>query len=158
MALNEKMKKIFLPALLSVLILGCTVRRPPAFISSSALDYTEYQKQGFFLSESNSVSFSYEPIASVSAIQLSGYKVKGSGNKEVNDDAFQTGYVTPYTAVTKEFIKASKEGVLKQLVDEAKSKGANAIINLNFTAKFAVDKEGYSYLQGWSSSGMAIKK
>ena len=152
------MKKIFLTPLIVLMLSGCSAFRQPAVSLSSALDYSEYQKQGFFLSESNSVNFTYEPVASVSSLQLSGYKAKGSGQKSFNDDAYQTGRSVAYVSTSNEYLTASKSDVLKQLVQAAKDKGANAIINLEIKSIMGVSKTGYSYIQGYSSSGMAIKK
>lgn len=153
------MNRFLLASLTAIVLLsGCAAFRQPAVVSSSALDYSEYQKQGFFLSESNSVNFTYEPIASVSSLQLSGYKTKGTGEKSYTDDAYQSGRSVQYVSTSNEYLNASKSDVLKQLVEAAKAKGANAIINLEIKPVIGISKTGYSYLQGYSSSGMAIKK
>lgn len=152
------MKKISSAFALLVFMSSCSLLRQPAVLTSGTLDYSEYQKQGFFLSESNSVSFPYEPIASVSALQLSGYKIKQSGTKEFRDDTFQTSYSKDYVSTSNEFEAASKSKVLEELVRSSKVKGANGLINLKIEPVITVTKEGYTKVSGYSGTGMAIKK
>ncbi|RZK63132.1 MAG: hypothetical protein EOO85_31595 [Pedobacter sp.] len=152
------MRKILLTPLLALTISGCSMFRQPVVMVSSAIDYSEYLKQDMFLSESNAVSFQYQPVASVSVVQLSGYEVKQSGQRAYNDDAYQSSQSHVVTTTTNKYIYASKEEVLKQLVKEAKSKNANAIINLEIKPVIVTTPKGYSYLQGYSATGMAIKK
>jgi uncharacterized protein YbjQ (UPF0145 family) len=153
------MRKILLTPIFLLFLSSCSVFRQPVVMISTNLDYSEYLKEGMFLSESNAVNFSYEPISSVSALLLSGYAIKSTGEKEFRDDAYQTSQgQAQITITTNKYISASKEEVLKQIVKEAKSKNANAIINLEIKPVIGVNAKGYSYLQGYSASGMAIKK
>lgn len=56
---------------------------------SSAVDYTKYSENGFFMTEANSVSFRYEPLGSITAIARSGYEVIGSDDSSnFQDDTY----------------------------------------------------------------------
>jgi hypothetical protein len=57
------MKKILLLVTLCALFSGCTSYKEMITV----IDYSKYAKSGFFLSESNAVSFEYEPIGSLQA-------------------------------------------------------------------------------------------
>jgi len=141
-----------------LLLSSCGIFRQPTVSVSSTLDYSKYLKDGFYLTESNSVSFTHEPLASVSALQLSGYKIKSSGQKQFRDDAYQTGHSETYTTTTNEYVNATRSEVLEQLVKEAKSKGANGIINLDIDPIVTTTKEGLVSISGYSATGMAIKR
>ena len=59
----------------------------------SFVDYSSYNDDGIFLTESNSVSFKYEPIGSVNVILYSGYTVEkkkelSGAKKEKGDDVY----------------------------------------------------------------------
>jgi hypothetical protein len=120
------MKKIILCATVLLLFSGCITYRYVEL--TSVIDYSKYTKDGFFLSESNSVNFEYEAFGSVSAVILSGKKF-GVGYKVANsDDAVRAVY------------------------EKAKSLGVDGLINLKFDYS-TVDKRTIV-----SVSGMAIKR
>jgi len=99
--------------------------------TSSILKYNEYGD--FFLSESNSVSFSYQPIGSVTSNVKTGYEGK-------------------------RYIIANAEDALYVLCQEARKNGADGIINLKFTYNWVKLKTGETALSDVSASGMAIRR
>ncbi|SDG68422.1 hypothetical protein SAMN05421827_109152 [Pedobacter terrae] len=146
------MKKLMLLTLLAAGLTSCSVRLP-VVRTSSAIDYSEYAKQGIFLTESNSVNFSYEPIASVSAIHLSGYELSDKGEKKFKDDVL--GSLSGTNVVTTGvFSSATRSSVLAELCKKAHLAGGNGIINLKINFVPATP----STYSGYEATGMAIKK
>jgi uncharacterized protein YbjQ (UPF0145 family) len=150
------MKKIYFGLSLLILLSSCSFMRSPAMLIANSLDYSIYQKKGFFFTEASSVSFEYSPVSSVSATNYSGYELANQPGK-VMDDVYgreiqQTGVKT-----TNKFIPASKAKVLEAMYQKALESGANGIINLKIEyVRYYVEK-GY-YVDGYQGTGMAIKK
>jgi uncharacterized protein YbjQ (UPF0145 family) len=148
------LKKIVLLAT-SCFMFSCSYLRPPAILLSNSLDYSEYQKDGFFITESNSVNFSYNPIGSVSGLNVAGYKIKATSAKVYSDDVFRTENKSSIQT-TSEFIPATQTAVLAEMVKKAKEIGANSIINLNI--KYFSHSDGKTSTSGYEGTGMAVKK
>ena len=105
---------------------------------SSAVDYTKYSENGFFMTEANSVSFRYEPLGSITAIARSGYEVIGSDDSSnFQDDTYG---------------KPAKKVKYGEYRSEM---GANGVINLKFTY---LSQTNSLIPEGWMVTGMAIKK
>lgn len=100
----------------------------PYVKSVGYIDYTMYDN-GFFITESNSVSFDYKSLGSISALVLSGYQ--GS-----------------------EYVRASAQDGVTALVEEAMKKNGNGVIALKITpyTDFQTRQSGYFV------SGMSIRK
>lgn len=121
---------------------------------SSGIDYKEYADVGFYITESNSVSFEYTPISSLVANVKSGYvnQISSRINSKVKITTSEqnSGY-----------IMASAEVVLEELYQEAIKLGANGIINLKIVASEVdgVSDKGLAIpLPTYSASGMAIMR
>jgi hypothetical protein len=120
----------------------------------SFVDYSYYNNNGMFLTESNSVNFSYEPVGSINVLLYSGYTVEkksesSASKKDKGDDV----YYSPVPGAAK-FKGSPIQEAIRLAVDRAKEGGANAIINLKLNYV-----SGYKYTPpGWHVSGMAIKK
>ena len=144
------MKKLTALLLVALAFSSC---RTPFLSTSASIDYSKYSNKDFFITESNSVSFNYTPIASVINTQSSGYEhlVK---NGEVQYKNSYNGVKTPRT--TKKFVYATIEDTLDDLYNNAIKMGANGIINLKIVSEYANSKT--PILIGYSASGMAIKK
>jgi len=108
------------------------------------LDLTKYTELGFFITESNSVNRDYDPIGLVSVYLESGKEVSVT-KKDGGDPVYGQDIVIKKG----KFIDASLEEALEMMYDEARSKGANAIINLKYSYN--------STLNSWDVTGMAIK-
>lgn len=120
------MKRILL-LLTIVLLSSCCGRN--FYIKTVSLDYSKYLKKGFFMTESPSVSFEYEPIASLQSIVYSG-RDKGRSKKKGND----------FYSLENEIRWATHDDGLEAIYQEARQKGANGIINITYTSIY--DKEG----------------
>lgn len=120
----------------------------------SFVDYSTYNKEGIFLTESNSVSFSYEPVGSINVLLYSGYTVEKKTEvtgvkKEKGDDVYFTSNPRALKFKGSTILEA-----LKLAVDQAKNKGANAIINIRYEYVPSFKNTP----DGWLISGMAVKK
>lgn len=114
------MKKLITFLSVTCFIIGLssceTYKRPKYVELVSALDYAEYTKTGFFITESNSVSFEYAPLAT---IMVTIYEGEGAHWKYVDGMMCPPNSANPVSALSK-------------AVEAAKEKGANAIINLKY--------------------------
>lgn len=146
------MKKLRLTAFLfTSLLLGSCVSYQPV---TNYVDYSAYSQSGMFLTESNSVSFEYQPMGSVQVLLYDGYvptlKAKTQERSKNKEDGIY--YQSGYTSQTKR--NATLKDALGMAVEVAKENGGNGIINLR-----------YEYLPKWKMTpgrwqvtGMAIKK
>lgn len=120
-----------LPAVAALLLASCSA--PRYLVKTYELDYSRYGGDDFFITESNSVNFNYDPIESLTSVIISG-KLGGYG---------------PWA-------DAKPESGLREIVAKAKASGANGIINLQirpYDGTLAGDKR-----DGLIITGMAIKK
>jgi hypothetical protein len=120
----------------------------------SFVDYSQYSANGMFLTESNSVNFLYEPVGSINVLLYSGYTVDNKQEaSEVKKEKGDDIYYSPNPVATR-FKGSTIQEALRLVVEQAKDRGANAIINLK--CEYV---PGYKYTPpGWHVSGMAIKK
>lgn len=157
----NRMKKFLFISVMALLLSGCVTMQKRAYTSYCAtFDFTEFTKQGFFITESNSVSFNYEPIGSISGVVISGYEVLGKesqGGSKTQDDV----YYREKTEKVKygEYMLADFRDALFEIVEAAKELGANGIINLDVSYQSGtVDINGNEITpSSYSASGMAIK-
>lgn len=135
------MKKTFLLLSSILLLSGCVTRS--YYIETGSIDYSQYVKEGFFITEASSVSFNYEPVASVYTIVYSGKEKGWAKTHKSKENPFPSDYR-----------KANYVDGIDAIYKDAVSKGANGIIGLKYNAVHT--KEGYlDYVQ---VEGMAIKK
>lgn len=140
-------------ALALALALASCSPKIPYYASASYIDYSEFNKQGCFLSESNSVSFDYTPLGSVSVTVLSGNVTGQRASRYVYQD------LNGKTNATEEYNKwtpANVQEAIAMAVDAAKKQGGNGIINLHIQPiSETVEKTVRS---GYLVTGMVIKK
>lgn len=146
--------------------------RSPLITSASYVDYEPYVDRGFFISESNSVSFEYTPISSLMALSVSGYEtiraepikkdnISDDGKKKFKDDVYSLDRPLEGVKLSGNFVQVSPQDVLDELYRKAVEMGANGIINLKVVSSndFGYNLKGELIpLIGYSASGMAIKK
>ena len=124
---------------------------PEPYTTVSIVDYKFYTERGFFITESNSVSFEYTPVSSIVVKSVPGFlpgNYKPKVDPKINNDMYSSrGNVTD----TKNplFADVTVKSVLDHLYHNALSLEANGIINL----KILVNQEG-----GYTITGMAIKR
>lgn len=134
------MKKVFLLLLTTIALSSCVVRS--YYVEKGSIDYSQYTKEGFFMTEAPSVSFNYEPVASVYAIIYSGEDKEWAKKNKSKENPFPSKRRKPtYT-----------EGI-DVIYKDAISKGANGIMGLKY---HAIHTDGY--LDYVHVEGMAIKK
>ncbi len=137
-----------------VMLASCSTYTPMV----NFIDYSGYTDQGMFLTESNSVSFDYQPVGSINVLLYSGFaktnqqpaSTETKKEKVLSDGVYYSGN----SAQSKgNYQTATIQEALRIAVQEAKSKGANGIINLSF--EYVPYTKGSP--SGWYVSGMAIK-
>ena len=135
------MKKILALCAFAALMMSSCVTPIKFQQNAGFIDYSMFP--GMFLTESNSVSFDYQPIGSLYAEETSGeYQVvkKKVGNNEIYGDA--------YAVVDGKYRHANPQSALTFAAEKAKEMGGNGIINLR------IEKiEG-----GYCVTGMVIKR
>lgn len=113
------------------------------------IDYSRYTSQGFFITESNSVSFDYKPIGSVVTV-VKGTKKKETG-KQNDGDSIQKRKKSFFEEPRAEYYSVYE--AIDEFVRKSKNTGANGTIN--FKVSYTNDKE---FGNGYVITGMAIKK
>ncbi len=149
--------KMWLFAVTTLFITSCTTPTKTSYRDSFVIDYSRYLKQGFYITESNSVSFDYEPVGSVVTI-LKG--LQNSKQVEVYNEYSETDaqYSAKNNRVPKTKIKTVNNNyTIYDAIDEftSKCKEVNANGVINFQIKYTYD---VTYGSGYEISGMAIKK
>lgn len=152
-----------LTLIVALLTLMFTVSCAPKNAFVQVIGYMDYQKIGHgkvFISESNSVSFEYTPIASITVIELSGHviktkkanKNKPTHNESVGDDIYYASEKdkTEYG----DYREASYESALKRAVAICENNGGDGIINLKYNSKY--DEESHEWFI--TVEGMIIKR
>lgn len=119
------MKKLLLSIVLPLCFIGCA---PKIYVASYTFDLSEYNKNGMFITESNSVSFEYDPVGLVQTV--------GGGRSLVN----------------KEYVTLTTRDVLDGFVNECKKQGADAVINIRIATSSKDNIPTYQI------SGMAVKR
>jgi len=129
-------------------------------VVSNIIDYSFFNEKNFFISESNSVSFSYNPIGSISTVVYSG-KIPNKQErgekvlvKKSNDDIYPDVYDNK-NVVWKD---ATINDALNEIYKQAISIGANGIINLKIEYIPGAMINNVYRGPGIIVSGMAIEK
>ncbi|MGL4367238.1 MAG: hypothetical protein ACRCTQ_03000, partial [Brevinemataceae bacterium] len=115
------------------------------------VDYSVYNKQGVFLTESPSVSFPYDPVGSVLVT------IKDGNVAIHNDKTYQIQEQEGVEYVGKKEYKIATTGdALQELTDLTKKLGADAVVGLKLEYKIESSKD---YARGVVIvSGMAVKR
>jgi uncharacterized protein YbjQ (UPF0145 family) len=144
------MKKLVL-IILVLTLASCATYSPLV----SFVDYSSYNNDGIFLTESNSVSFKYEPVGSINVLLYSGF-ANDVKKAPVIEDKKGKGDDIYYSANNGrlKYKDATIQEALRLAVENARNKGANAIINIRYEYIPAFKNNP----DGWHMSGMAIKR
>jgi uncharacterized protein YbjQ (UPF0145 family) len=156
------MKKSILLLLTTVLMAGCYPIRFSYHQSSVVLDYSEYTKRGFFLTEANSVSFEYQALGSIFAKVTSGYEILSETSRTgMSDDLYGATASVKRKVKYGNYKQAYTDDALKVLYAKAREINANGVINLQFTytpAEYDLKTGLMTYPDGVIITGMAIRK
>ena len=148
------MKKLLLFLLIVFSLNSCMSLKTPYRANFSMISYKPFTEKGFYITESNSVSFGYESIGHISVAVSSGY-VKSE--EDIEKAQKQTAFIDenfageeqdPFYNPGSIFVEATPEDALKLMQKKIIEQGGNGIINLKYSYNL-----GAIYL-----SGMAIKK
>ncbi len=155
------MKNLIVLAVMAVFLFGCSVHKTPYVSTAVVLDYSEYTNKGFFLSESNSVSFDYKALGSVSAVSTGGYEVLSTTERKNMQDDVYTSQEPSKSVKYGKYKAASSKDALSSLCNKAMEIGANGVINIStsyipgtYDSKTGALLSGNSYV----ITGMAIRK
>ena len=147
-------KLVFLILTIGVFTACVTPKMPEPYGFSSFLDYSPLTNNGIYVTESNSVSFDYKTVGSVSVTEVGGSVKKGKEpkttrkpNKSNSDDMYVGIDKSQYTGKNV-YVTPSLDVAMERMANTLKEFGANGIINLKVQ---------------WDSSriiisGMAIRK
>lgn len=152
--MKRKFRNLLLMSAVSMVMLCSSCAKSYYGIYTGFVDYTPYSDKGFFLTESNSVSFEYTPIGSVVVNVCSGYAnvevVQPDAQHSVKKDRTQI-------KVEEKWKKADMSDVVGYAVQIAKEKGGNGIINIKSEPEFVVIS-GKRYISGYVLRGMIIRR
>jgi uncharacterized protein YbjQ (UPF0145 family) len=152
---QDVMKKIISFCVVLLLVTSCTTYKIPYRRYSGTIDFSAYAQKGFFITESNSVSFSYEPLGSITAVVSSGYEVLNSEKLKSSDDVYGSFQKIKYGKM----IDASVNDALDELYNSARSLGADGIINFRSDYIPATFQKGVLVSpDSYIVSGMAIRR
>nr|DAX16076.1 MAG TPA: Selenium binding protein, Selenium-Binding Protein [Caudoviricetes sp.] len=159
---NEKhyfMKKILALLLLSLSLISCSTYLPAPRSYIGFVDYAPFTEKGIFITESNSVSFNYEPIGSILVEETGGWGYKnpkiGNNKGSHNDD-----YLAPvFRSMAKKIYYPEKlQTAFDNLAIKLKELNANGIINLKISYYKEVDSKSKLLVGKIIVTGMAIKR
>ena len=125
-------------------------------------DYSVAAKAGFFITESNTVPFDYEPIGSVVFIQESGWEKKkkqksDSSSVEGFDDVYgdhRPSYMRKEQEKSGDYRYASTESAITELMNDAFSLNADGILNFKQEVEFDLSQKPNKII----ISGMLFKR
>lgn len=147
-------KVLFLSLIAAITLSSCTAKYPVVVLTHS-IDYSKHMSNGFFLTESNSVSFDYSPVGSVQVTLQDGWEVVQGKKAEgyYTNEEFSKIKLGNYAPTT-------YREALDILVSKAEGMGADGIIGLKFSFIPPIvdklgNKTGPSKI---TASGMAIKR
>lgn len=138
------MKKSLLLFIFITVMSSCITTSKYA-VHTGMVDFKKYNNKGFFITQSNSVSFEYEPIGYVSTIIFSGYDESQKPNQK------KTSLAGP--DIGKHHV-ASNEEAFDALYEKCTNEGANGIINVDFSTI----KNQQGNIVSVQANGMAIKR
>lgn len=150
------MKKVYLLFSFMMIVLTACQSLPAPKSNMVVVDYSVLTNQGIFITESNSVSFPYKPIGSVSIDELGGW-VRKADKKLTENMREDYYYDSSNSSGGKQVYKQVYQGpeindMFNKLAAQLHELGANGIINLRITQTFEDAKHRVTI------SGMAIKK
>lgn len=148
------MKKILVFLAAALFLSSCVTHKPAYTRFTEGVDFSEYTRRGFFITESNSVSFNYDPVGSLTSVVRGGYETLGT-DTHTSDEVYGTYTNVRYGG----FISASVDDALDELYNSARELGADGIINFRLTYHPPeYEKNVLVVHSSYVVSGMAIKR
>lgn len=159
--ISNSMKKVYLLFSFMMIVLTACQSLPAPKSNMAVVDYSVLTNQGVFITESNSVSFPYKPIGSVSIDELGGWVRKADKKRTeyMREDYYSSSSSSGGRQVYKQVYQAPEiNDMFNKLAAQLHELGANGIINLRITQTFEYSKEVKQSIHRVTISGMAIKK
>ena len=145
--------------LASILLLtGCSVQKMPYLETSSFVDYSTYAQKGFFITESNSVSFEYKPIGSIMVKVENGYEVLSVDKNEFSIDNISGQTKVSYKQKLGDYKIATINDALDLIYKKSIEQKADGIINIKIEPIISPNPYQTNTITGYFVSGMAIKR
>lgn len=136
-----------------VLLSGCSMRQFSHYVG--LLDYSAVP--GMFITESNSVSFEYQPVGSILVMEISGDAKKEKKKTKELDDIYGDGQDHSgeiYYVSAGNWRYANMQSALNYAAERAKELGGNGIINL----RTDVLLDEHNHIDKAIVRGMVIKR
>lgn len=147
------MKKILLITFVIASMTSCITSIPPRTNIYYA-DYAVFNENGIFATELSSVNFDYETLGSILVEMREGLtkqkNIETKSDRKSEDDLYSS-QKSKYS-----YTHVIPEDIYQKVCDEIKSRGGNAIVNMKVIYLPANEKK--MQLEGWSISGMVIRK
>lgn len=145
---------------LVALLASCKSSTPAFKHEAYLVDLRTMTDDGFFITESNSVGFDYQPIGVMTLFEYSGEdKTYVVTQQEVQQDLNDGIYVqSMMKRQSKHWRTADSQSALNEMVRVAKEQGANGIINLSIKYNYYIYNEVPMYLESVEVRGMLIRR
>lgn len=117
-------------------------------------DYAVFNANGIFATELSSVNFDYETLGSI-MVEMREGMMKQKNTENISDRKYEDDLYSSKVAKYS-YTHIIPEDIYQKVCDEIKSKGGNAIVNMKVT--YLPSDEKKMQLEGWSISGMVIRK
>lgn len=153
------MRKMLFVAVIAVLLSSCADKILYS-ITAVSVDYSSYAERGFFITESNSVNFDYQPIGSIYVQTSSGYDSTGIKQPKQKISIYDEQYNTKIKIKTGPWRSVGFVTAIEVLYKKSIELGADGLINLNRTyvpAQYSKNG-GIMYPDKVIITGMAIKR
>lgn len=148
------MKKLLFLVVSVFMFSSCAVYKPAPKSFIGVVDYSTLTQQGIFVTESNSVSFDYEPIGSIVAEETGGWVYKNG--KPMNQDPKDDYYIG--SSSKKIYQAPDVQVAFANLASRLKEINANGIVNLKVVSTMEIDLVSKLSVQKITVTGMAIHK
>lgn len=148
------MKKILLLSFCAIVLSSCATYLPAPKSIIGMVDYSGLTNRGIFVTESNSVSFDYEPVGSIYVEEVGGW-IRQDG-KPNSVDPKADYYVGSNSK--KVYQAPDIQAVYVKLAQKLKEVNANGLINLKITSTSQFDQLSKTTVGKIVITGMAINK
>lgn len=119
------------------------------------LDYSAYTKQGFFLTELESVPFDYDAIGSITVTEISGKNGPNVQHKISSNLSDEIYAEVAGNKIRKNWRFASAETALAEIVLKAKKAGGNGLVALK---TITIIESSTNKIHSVTVSGMVIRR
>lgn len=134
-----------------VLVSCATVNVPAPKQYAATIDYAYLSQKGIFVSESNSVSFDYEPLGSIYVECTGGWVKKKHKEGDVMEDIYMT------TLGSVKYLPPTIDDAYQLILSEVKKLRANGVINLKIRTVSEYQSTYEVYVDKIIITGMCIR-